>query len=188
MTVSDPRLDPGPESGPDPVPAPRRRRPTRVIVAALVVILVLGSAAGYAIRTTGQRSSAGSDQTALLAIGGQLAVDFTSFDYRHLNAEFAATAKRATPAFAKTYLSQSKSVASFITKAKAVSTSRVVAAGLCEDKAQCKDATTGTVVLVALDDVTTNASAPKGTTQYFRMEVDLTRQNGRWIANEVQPL
>jgi Mce-associated membrane protein len=73
-------------------------------------------------------------------------------------------------------------VESVITKAKAVSTSQVVATGV-------KSVTpTSAVVLVALNDVTKNTQSPKGTTQYFRMEVDLVRQNGTWLANQVEPL
>lgn len=168
MTVSDPVAGHG--------------RATAVVVAALVVIVGLGSLAVVAARTTGHRSTGSADQSGVSAIGAQLAVDFTSFDYRHLNAEFAATAKRATPAFAKTYLAQSKSVASVIAKAKAVSTSQVVATGVKSVSA------TQAVVLVALNDVTKNTQSPKGTTQYFRMEVDLVRQGGHWLASQVEPL
>jgi Mce-associated membrane protein len=165
-------------------PVAGRRRALNVVAAALVVIVGLGVLAVVAVHTTQHRSggSSGGSQGTLLAVGGQLAVDFTSFDYRHLDAEFVATSKRATPAFAKTYLAQSKSVASIITKAKAVSTSQVVATGLKSSSA------TNAVVLVAINDVTKNTQSPKGTTQYFRMEVDLVRQNGQWLASQVQPL
>jgi Mce-associated membrane protein len=154
-----------------------------VVIAGFVVIVVLGALTAAAIHTTQNRSSSGSaDRTTLLAVGGQLAVDFTSFDYRHLNADFEATAKRATPAFASTYLKQSKSVASVITKAKAVSTSQVVASGVKSSSA------TNAVVLVAINDLTKNTQSPKGTTQYFRMQITLVHQNGKWLASQVEPL
>jgi Mce-associated membrane protein len=164
-------------------PATGRGRALNVVMAAFVVIVVLGSLTVAAIHTTQHRSSSGGgDRTTLLAVGGQLAVDFTSFDYRHLDADFAATAKRATPAFASTYLKQSKSVASVITKAKAVSTSQVVATGLKSSSA------TNAVVLVAVNDLTKNTQSPKGTTQYFRMQITLVNQNGTWLASQVEPL
>jgi Mce-associated membrane protein len=168
MSVSDPPVG--------------RSRATAVVAAALVVIVGLGTLAVIAVRATGHRSAGSGNQGTVSAVGGQLAVDFTSFDYRHLDAEFAATAKRATPAFAKTYLKQSQSVASIIAKAKAVSSSQVVSTGVKSLTA------TSAVVLVALNDVTKNTQSPKGTTQYFRMEVDLVRQNGQWLANQVEPL
>jgi Mce-associated membrane protein len=169
-------------SVPQPVPGSGRAR-TLATAAALVVIVALGSLTAVAVHVTQHRSSGGSaDRTTLLAVGGQLAVDFTSFDYRHLDADFAATARRATPAFAKTYLTQSRSVASVITKAKAVSTSQVVATGLKSASA------TNAVVLVAINDLTKNTSSPKGTTQYFRMQISLVRQNGQWLASQVEPL
>jgi Mce-associated membrane protein len=164
------------------LPAARGRAFT-VVAAALVVIVGLGALAAVSVRAADHRSDAGNaDRSTLLAVGGQLAVDFTSFDYRHLDADFTATAKRATPAFAKTYLAQSKSVASVITKAKAVSTSQVVATGLKSSSA------TNAVVLVAVNDLTKNTQSPKGTTQYFRMQISLVRQNGQWLANQVEPL
>jgi Mce-associated membrane protein len=164
-------------------PVAGRSRALTVVMAAFVVIVVLGSLTAVAIHTTQHRSSSGNaDRTTLLAVGGQLAVDFTSFDYRHLDADFTATAKRATPAFASTYLKQSKSVASVITKAKAVSTSQVVATGLKSSSA------TNAVVLVAVNDLTKNTQSPKGTTQYFRMQITLVHQNGQWLASQVEPL
>jgi Mce-associated membrane protein len=167
----------------DSQPAAGRGRALNVVMAAFVVIVVLGSLTVAAIHTTHNRSSSGSaDRTTLLAVGGQLAVDFTSFDYRHLDADFTATAKRATPGFASTYLKQSKSVASVITKAKAVSTSQVVATGLKSSSA------TNAVVLVAVNDLTKNTQSPKGTTQYFRMQITLVNQNGKWLASQVEPL
>jgi Mce-associated membrane protein len=164
-------------------PVAGRSRAVYVVAAALVVIVALGALTAVAVHTTEHRSaSSDGDRTTLLALGGQLAVDFTSFDYRHLNADFTATAKRATPAFAKTYLAQSKSVASVITKAKAVSTSQVVATGLKSSSA------TNAVVLVAIDDLTKNTASPKGTRQFFRMQINLVRQNGQWLASQVEPL
>jgi Mce-associated membrane protein len=169
MSVSDP-------------PVGRSRTTTAVVAAALVVILGLGVLVVLTVRTNSHRSAGSANQSNVSAVGGQLAVDFTSFDYRHLDQDFTATAKRATPAFAKTYLAQSKSVESVITKAKAVSSSQVIATGV-------KSLTpTNAVVLVALNDVTKNTQSPKGTTQYFRMEVDLVRQNGSWLASQVEPL
>lgn len=163
-------------------PPATRGRATGVVVAALVVIVGLGALAVITVRTTGHRSAGSASRNTVSAVGGQLAVDFTSFDYRHLNSDFTATARRATPGFAKTYLAQSRSVASVIAKAKAVSSSQVVATGVKSISP------TNAVVLVALNDVTRNTQSPKGTTQYFRMEVDLVRQGGQWLASQVEPL
>jgi Mce-associated membrane protein len=163
-------------------PPAGRSRALTVVVAALVVIVALGTLAVVSVRAADHRSAGSADRSTLLAVGGQLAVDFTSFDYRHLDADFASTAKRATPAFAKTYLAQSKTVASVITKAKAVSTSQVVATGLKSSSP------TSAVVLVAVNDLTKNTQSPKGTTQYFRMQISLVRQNGQWLASQVEPL
>src|ERR1700735_2736682 len=102
MSVTDPPVGRG------------RTTTTAVVAAALAVIVALGVLVVLSVRTNSHRSAGSSNESNVSAVGGQLAVDFTSFDYRHLDQDFTATAKRATPAFAKTYLAQSKSVESVI--------------------------------------------------------------------------
>jgi Mce-associated membrane protein len=156
------------------------------LVAAVLAVLGLrkhsrdnGAATGSAAGV----SSAAAGATTALAEGGQLAVDFTSFNYQTLDNDLTATARHATASFSKTYLSQSRAVASLIKKAKAVSSSKVVATGL-----QNYSPTAGTAtVLVALNDTTKNTKAPAGTVQYFRMQVQMVRQDGTWLASGVTP-
>jgi hypothetical protein len=44
------------------------------------------------------------------------------------------------------------------------------------------------VVLVALKGTATNTSSPNGSLQLFRMQVNLSRVNGNWLASNVQPI
>jgi hypothetical protein len=174
------------------------RRAHVVIAVALVVAVVAAALAVVGLRKLSDDShpsstgatSTGSDPASLaansttaLVEGGQIAVDFTSFNYQTLDQDFAATAAHATPAFAKTYLSESRTVASLIKKAKAVSVAQVVATGL-----QAYEPAKGTAtVIVALNDTTKNTKSPAGTVQYFRMQVQLVNQDGKWLATAVSP-
>ena len=161
------------------------------IAAALVVIVIaatltilgwikLGSSSSGATEAGASNAAAA---TTAMAEGAQLAVDFTSFDYRRLDADFAAAAKHATPTFAKVYLAQSKFVEPAVKKAKAISTSQVMSTAL-----EAFSPTAGTAtVLVALNDTTKNTKSPAGTVLYFRMQVTMQRHNGRWLATNVAP-
>jgi hypothetical protein len=155
-----------------------------VAAAALSVLGIVkyghdGSTSSSSSGTAAQASGA----TTALTDGGQLAVDFTSFNYLTLDQDFTKTAADATGAFAKTYLAQSRAVESLIKKAKAVAISQVVATGL---QAYAPSKGTATV-LVALNVTTKNTKAPAGTVQYFRMQVQMVNKDGKWLANAVTP-
>jgi Mce-associated membrane protein len=148
-----------------------------------VVALTSASASPAAASTSSANSADVAGATAAMVEGGQLAVDFTSFNYRTFSTDLAATAKHATPAFAKVYLAQSKAVAPAIKQVKAVAQSRVAATGL-----QSYSPSKGTAsVIVALNETTSNVKSPAGTQVYLRMQVTLVKQGGQWLASGVSP-
>jgi hypothetical protein len=167
---------------------------TRIVVAVALVVALLAGAltAVTAVKWHRERQAAGRPDrrstgaqaalaTTALAEGGQLAVDFSSFDYRTLSQDFAATATHATSGFAKTYLAQSEVAAPLLKKAKAVAVSQVVATGL-----QAFSAAKGTAtVVVALNVTTKNTKSPGGTIVYYRMQLQLVDQHGHWLASAV---
>ncbi|HTR71370.1 MAG TPA: hypothetical protein VMH41_14235 [Mycobacteriales bacterium] len=173
---------------PDLSRSPDRARTVIAACAAAIVVLAALAVVGLVKLTRGSTSSGDSsyaDQaTTAMADGGQLAIDFSSFDYRTLDADLAATAKHATPTFAKTYLAQSKYVEGALKKAKAVSTATVRSTALESFSPAAGTAT----VLVALNDTTKNTKSPAGTVQYFRMQVQMQRDHGEWLASDVTPL
>jgi Mce-associated membrane protein len=157
------------------------------VVAALSVVgvVALSSASASPQRDTATSANAAdaASATAAMVEGGQLAVDFTSFNYRTFNTDLVATAKHATPTFAKIYLAQSKAVAPAIKQVKAVAQSRVAATGL-----QSFSPAKGTAsVIVALNETTSNVKSPGGTQVYLRMQVTLVKQGGQWLASGVSP-
>jgi Mce-associated membrane protein len=172
-----------------PTAGPPRDRAQLIVAIALVVTVIMGAVAvlgalklSHNSRATNNPSALQASATTALTEGGQLAVDFTSFDYRTLTHDRTETATHLTPAFAKIYLAQSGVTSQDITKVKAVSTSKVVATGLQAFSPSKHTAT----VIVALDDSASNVKSPNGTLQYYRLQVQLVNQNGKWLASNVE--
>jgi hypothetical protein len=165
-----------------PAPDVVRPRALPVLVAALVVLAVTVTLSIVGLRQLSHASSRDDERTQVAALAGQLAVDFTSIDYRHLQQEFATTASHATADFSKKYLATVKAFEPLYRKGKVVQTTSVDVAGVQSLTA------TAAVVLVALKGTATNSAAPSGTQQLFRMQVDLTKQGHAWLASNVQPL
>jgi hypothetical protein len=172
--------------------APDRAR--AILIVAAIVALLAGTFVGLGLRklshdkdaadhpSAGLAGAAAGAKTALVT-GGQLAVNFTSFDYRTLPQDRANTAKHFAPAYAKAYLVQSKALAPAIRKAKAVAVSSVVATGLSS-----YDPTAGTAtVLVALNIDTKNSATPAGAPSYYRLEVSLEKDGPEWLATKMLP-
>jgi Mce-associated membrane protein len=172
--------------------SPRAR--SQLIVTTALVVSVLGAAltvlgvvklnqAAASPSTPAAGATNVAEATQALTEGGQLAVDFTSFNYQSFSQDLTATAKHATPAFAKVYLAQSKTIAPAIKQVKAVAQSQVAATGL-----QSFSAAKGTAsVIVALNETTKNVKSPAGTEVYLRMKVTLVREHGEWLASGVSP-
>lgn len=164
-------------------------RARAVLAAALVVIIAAGTMAILVFVHDPKGSSSepgtaasGDQRQQVIGAAGQLAVDFTSIDYHHLQADFTATSKHATTDFAKKYLATVKAFEPLYRKGKVVQTTSVEAAGI--------QSLTGdtAVVLVALKGVSTNTQAPNGSEQLFRMQVDLAKVGDSWLASNVQPI
>jgi Mce-associated membrane protein len=177
----------------DPTVGSLRSRTQLVVVVALVVAVIAGAIAVVnavkltdgshaSSNPTGTGTSAlAATATTAVAEGGQLAVDFTSFDYRTLDQDRTQTASHLTPAFAKVYLAQSSATSPYITKIKAVSVSQVVATGLQAFSPSKHTAS----VDVALNDTAKNIKSPTGAVTYYRVQVQMVDQNGQWLASNV---
>jgi hypothetical protein len=159
-----------------------RFRARVVLVVAAVVLVVTAALAIVGLQRHSDTSSLNRQRATVSAVAGQLAVDFTSIDYRHLQQEFTATAAHATPAFAKKYLATVKAFAPLYRKGKVVQTTSVDVAGIESMTAD------SAVVLVALKGIAKNTAAPTGTQQLFRMQIDLAKQGKVWLASNVQPI
>jgi hypothetical protein len=168
-----------------------------VTAVALVIAVAAGALAGIGLHkrshdadvaegSTGQSASAvAATARTVIADAGQYAVDYTSFNYLTLGQDRANTAKNFTPAFARSYITESKATAPFVRKAKAVAVSNVDAAAL----ASLDVAHNAASVIVAMSITTKNVKSPNGALTYYRFEIPLVRQSdGTWLASNIKPV
>jgi len=158
-------------------------RATVVIGGATLAVALAGSAlATVGARQLSHREDVASLRQSALFAGQQIAVDFSAYDYRHLQDDFNRVVNESTGAFKSQYATQSAGVQDLIIKAKAVSTADVASAGLVDAN---RDSAT---VLVAVNRKVTNTSVPNGQSDSFGLQIVLKRVNGRWLASQVKPL
>jgi len=175
-------------SAPAPLPAPgwpRAARPGAVAgtlagIAAVLVLSAVALALALALRPAGNGLDPGA--SAALFAARQEVVNFTSFDYRHLAADFAQVATDATGPFAHDFASQESNLRQRFTTTRAVSRGTILEAGVATFAASAA------TVVVAVDDVVTNASTPAGSTLRYRLQVSLVRLHGRWVVSDVRPI
>jgi Mce-associated membrane protein len=182
LSTSTAPFDPG---GRVPRPSDRRVVITAAAVIAVATTALAGIAAGESSHQQGRLSRLTSQQQLreqVLAAGRQIAVDFASYDYRHIDADFRRVANEATGEFKKQFVTQSAGVRPYVIKAKSVSTAEVASAGLVDI------APASATVVIALDRTIKTTTAPNGQQAALGVEIDLVRQGGRWLASGVKPL
>jgi len=164
------------------MPSLSPRGPIVVGVAAVAVAVAGSALAGVGARQLSHREDLTSLRQSALSAGRQIAVDFSAYDYRHLQQDFNRVVNESTGTFKNQYASQSAGVQDLIVKAKAVSTAQVASAGVVH--ADPGSAT----VLVAVNRKVTNTSVPNGQSDSFGLQIMLKRVDGRWLASQVKPL
>ncbi|HVU61617.1 MAG TPA: hypothetical protein VHA79_07620 [Mycobacteriales bacterium] len=153
-----------------------------VLVVGVVVAAVFTTFLVLKAHDKSHYSSLNHERSQLEAVAGQYAIDFTSVDYRHMQTDFDDAAKNATSDFAKKYLATVKVFKPLYVKGKVVQTTTVRSAAV--QSMSPNDA----VVLVALAGTATNVKTQAATQQLFRMQVSLTRVDGKWLTSNVVPL
>jgi Mce-associated membrane protein len=146
------------------------------VLAVGAVIVVL---AGLGVSRAAARTDV---RTTVLGVARQDAVDFTTYDYQHLQQDFALFAARATGKLHSQYVALTPDLVSRFQTLKVVSQGQVVSSGLVSQSP------TTAAVVVAVNDTIHNAKIPKGQVVYDRLLVDLQLINGQWLATQVQPL
>jgi Mce-associated membrane protein len=106
-----------------------------------------------------------------------------SYDYRHLDSDFAAAERLLSPKFRKQYDdTTAKGVKPLAAKYKAISSADVSAAGIVEaerDRA---------VVLVFVNQTVTNSQLTAPRLDRSRIDVTLVRSNGHWLIDKLTTL
>jgi Mce-associated membrane protein len=156
--------------------------PVLVGSAAVVVALTGSALAALGVRQVSRSDDRSALRQQVLAVGRQIAVDFSAYDYRHLKQDFDRVVNESTGGFRKEFQTSSAGLQDVIIKIKAVSTAEVASAGVVT--ASPTDAT----VLVAVNRRVTNTSAPNGQSDSFGLQLTLRHIGGRWLASKIQPL
>lgn len=160
------------------VAAASRRRATAAVLAAATA--VSAALCGWLGAQVHQRQQEDDRDQEILAAARQSAVNFTSLDYRHYDRDSANVLSGATGAFRSEFEAQLKQLTKVVAANKSVSQGEVLEAGVVHaDDHSAR-------VLVVADSRVTNVSVPQGQARNYRMQLDLTRQGGRWLTSEVE--
>ncbi|MGN6302317.1 MAG: hypothetical protein ACTHN8_14645 [Angustibacter sp.] len=157
---------------------PRLRLALAGVLALLVVAgLVAGGLLGRRVLAERRSAAAGEDA---VAAASQLAVNFTTLDYRTFDRDAQRVVDDATGTFKKEFTGQTDELKKLVTSNKAVSKGKVLKAGLVSH-----DADSARVLLVVDADVT-NTAAATPVARHYRMQVDLTRSGDQWLTDQLQ--
>jgi Mce-associated membrane protein len=158
----------------------RRLRPggprlalTLAVVAALALTVVLGRQ-GLAQRAEAQ------DRADALAAARQIATNFSTLDYRTFDRDIARVAAESTGSFRSDFAAQAAQIKQVVVSDHSVSTGQVGQVALVSSSASKARA------LVVLDANVTNTSATTPTARHYRVQLDLTKVGGRWLASQLE--
>jgi len=153
----------------------------RVLPAALAVVSgLLLALTGYLGLQLHQRHQQDHRDQEILAAARQEAVNFTSIDYRHFDRDSANVLSGATGDFKNQFATQTQQLTDLVATNKSVSEGQVLEAGIVSaDDHSAR-------VLVVADSKVTNTAAPNGQARNYRLQLDLVRENGRWLTSGVE--
>ena len=114
-----------------------------------------------------------------LSAAKEYAADFASFDYQHLDADFAKVTAHLTPAFANSYQSVAAKLKATVVELKGRSTATVQAAAVQSVSA------TSAVVLIFVDQSITSAQSSTPRIDRQRMQMSLLRSKGTWLVDKL---
>jgi Mce-associated membrane protein len=170
---------------------PEGGRPSRVLVAVIAVLALLVAFLGYRFWDT--HSSARADKRhyeqlnavdgrnqAVLSAGRQASVTLLTYDYRHLDKDFAAVLNGSTGGFKKDFASRQATAKSLFAQGKAIASGQVL------DAAVVSSTSTSATALVVIDQSVKNVSVPNGTTKHYRMQLKLTKVGSSWLVSDVE--
>ena len=171
----------------EPVPAPaaatvrsqRWKRSRIPLLCAAVVVGALSVALALSLLALGNQRALSSSRTSALAVARTDAVQLASYDYRHLDRDFATVAGNTTSSFRRSFTQSSDALKSTLVKFKATSTASVVSAGLVSAS------TSKAVALVLLDQRIANSTQKAPTTDRSQVEITLVSSGGRWLIDQV---
>jgi Mce-associated membrane protein len=174
-----------PSEKPEPSVRSRRKLPHLSPRTAVVTLVIAVLAAGVIVsqwQLSDQRDLASARDSATTAARAY-AIDVASYDYQHLNRDFAAVEQESTPAFRKTFVQSSASLAKVLGQYKAVARGSVVASGVTSAT------TSKAVVVLFVNQTVTNTAQTNGSTpDNSRIQMTLVRPGSKWLISDLKLL
>jgi Mce-associated membrane protein len=143
------------------------------VIAALIVTVLLGRQ-GLAERGKAQ------DRADAVAAARQVAANFSTLDYRTFDRDIARVTAEATGSFRSDFAAQAAQIKQVVVADKSVSNGSVGSVALVSSSS------TSARALVVLDASVTNTSATTPTARHYRVQLDLTKVHGRWLASQLE--
>jgi Mce-associated membrane protein len=155
----------------------------RWVIGGLAVLLVGLLVA--VVMTAASRESADEELTAahqeVAEAARTEAVAFLTVDHADMEPVIEAVLAGATGDFAEQYASQREKLTREAVRTEATSTAEVVALGVGD-----LDDDSATVLVAANSTVTNTSTATEGEVRYYRLRLDLVREDERWLTSNVQ--
>ena len=153
-----------------------------IAVALLIPVALLIGAALYFWVAAGPGGQSKAARDTVLRIARQDAVNFATYDYHHLDSDFALVSNASTGTFQNQFVQSTKALKKTFIQFKAVAKGTVQDAGIVQLSKN------RAVVIVYVDQTVQNANRPQPSTGRFRFEVDLTRVGGKWLISNLAPV
>jgi hypothetical protein len=163
----------------------------RALVAVIALLVLLVGWLGYRFwdthsatqadkRRYEQLNATDARNSAVLSAARQGAVTLLTYDYRHLDKDFAAVLNGSTGGFKKDFASRQSEAKTLFTQGKAIANGQVL------DAAVASSTSTSATVLLVLDQSVKNVSVPNGTVKHYRMQLQLTKVGSAWLVSDVE--
>jgi Mce-associated membrane protein len=154
---------------------PRSKSLIAAMAVLAVLVVALGAVVAVLVPAWLHQRDVNAARVSALTAAKSYAVDFGSYDYQHLDRDFAKVAAHLTPGFKKSYLDSSTKLQPAIVQYKGKSTATVQ--GLA-----ASTATTAKVsVVILLDQTVTTSQSSTPRIDRNRLQMDLVRQKGTWL-------
>jgi Mce-associated membrane protein len=179
--VAAPTVDDGLEPAATDRPAGSRL----TLAAAIVVVLAVAGSVLLAVvaQRDGHRNAVDAARKAALAAARTETAATLSYDYRHLDADFATAERGLTPRFRASYArTTTSSVVPLARKTHAISTATVAAAAVVSAGAD-----SATILIYADQTVQNNLLKATSRLDQSVIEVSMVKQGGRWLIDNLQP-
>ncbi|MEV0287303.1 MULTISPECIES: hypothetical protein [unclassified Kribbella] len=157
-----------------------KRGPLILAWALSVVLVVALAAATLSIVALNRQSEDKTEREGAMKAARQLALDFTTYDYKTWDADTKRVLDDSTGQFKQEFQAGLN-----VVKAE-VQTNKATSKGDVKEAAVVSNDKDSAQVLVIVDAVVTNTASTQGVQRRYRIKLDLVREQDRWLTADLQ--